>query len=244
MLVSSQCVNDKAGRETSPMIDAGDAPATKLQESVKPRMRGVSHQFAFFVALLVGPVLVAFAPSGKPRLLVAVYGLCLAGLFGVSALFHRVTWAPAARRRMRRLDHSMIFVFIAGTYTAVAGLTLTEGLSTLVLPVVWVLAVTGVVLKLAWLDAPKPLSAAMYIGVGWVAILAMPALWQVLGPAGFALLLGGGICYTIGAICYARRSPDPVPAVFGYHEVFHAFVIGAAICHLLVIAFWAIPSAA
>lgn len=218
-------------------------PSFPSEAPVKPRLRGVSHQVAFFFAIVIGPLLVVSTSGTRARALVAVYGLCLAGLFGVSALFHRVTWAPAARRRMRRLDHSMIFIFIAGTYTAVAGLTLTEGLATLVLPTVWVLAVTGVVLKLAWLDAPKPLSASMYIGVGWVAILAMPALWSALGPVGFALLLGGGICYTIGAICYARRSPDPVPSVFGYHEVFHAFVILAAICHLLVITFWAIPSA-
>lgn len=210
----------------------------------KPKLRGVSHEVAFFVALVLGPLLVVLAPNGKARALVAIYSVCLAGLFGVSALFHRVNWSPRARRRMRRMDHSMIFIFIAGTYTPVAGLTLTEGPGALVLPIVWILAVTGVVLKLAWLDAPKPISAAMYIGVGWVAILAMPALWSVLGPVGFMLLLAGGVSYTLGAICYASRRPDPVPAVFGYHEVFHAFVIGAAICHLLVIAFFAMPQAA
>lgn len=223
-------------------MTAAVEPSPKAEPPVKPRLRGVSHQVAFFFAVVIGPLLVVYTPGGRARLLVAIYGVCLAGLFGVSALFHRVTWAPEARRRMRRLDHSMIFLFIAGTYTAVAGLTLKEGLSTLVLPTVWVLAVTGVVLKLAWLDAPKPLSATMYIGVGWVAILAMPALWSALGPVGFALLLGGGICYTVGAIVYARHSPDPFPAVFGYHEIFHAFVILAAICHLLVITFFAIPN--
>ena len=213
------------------------------QAPQKPRFRGVSHEVAFFVALGLGPLLVGFAPSGRARWLVGIYAVCLLGLFGVSALFHRVNWSPRARRRMRRMDHSMIFIFIAGTYTPVAGLTLRDGLASFVLPVVWVLAVTGVVLKLAWLDAPKPLSATMYIGVGWVAILAMPSLWSVLGPLGFTLLLAGGVCYTLGAICYARRKPDPVPLVFGYHEVFHALVIGAAICHLLVIAFFAMPQA-
>lgn len=222
------------------MTTSAGAPS---DPSLKPRLRGVSHQVAFFVAVLIGPALVLLAPTGKARLFVGIYASCLAGLFGVSAMFHRITWTPGVRRRMRRLDHSMIFVFIAGTYTAVAGLMLTEGFGVLVLPTVWLLAVAGVVLKLAWLDAPKPLSAALYVGVGWVAILAMPALWSALGPGGFALLLAGGICYTIGAIIYARRSPDPSPSVFGYHEIFHAFVIMAAICHLVVIAFWALPNA-
>ncbi|MBI2704295.1 MAG: hemolysin III family protein [Actinobacteria bacterium] len=208
---------------------------------VKPRLRGVSHQIAFFVALVMGPLLIVEAPTMKARFLVTVYVVCLASLFGVSALFHRVTWSPAARRRMRRLDHSMIFLFIAGTYTPVAGLVLLDGFNAWVLPTVWLLALTGVFLKLVWLDAPKPLSAAMYIGVGWAAVLALPALFVAFGAVGFALLFAGGVLYTLGAIVYARRSPDPAPAVFGYHEIFHLFVIAAAILHFLVIAFWALP---
>ncbi len=209
---------------------------------VKPRLRGVSHQGAFYVAAVIGPLLTWASPAGTTRLAVALYSVCMIGLFGVSALFHRVTWQPAARRRMRRLDHSMIFLFIAGTYTPVAGLTLGRTQATVVLSLVWAGALTGIIVKLLWLDAPKPVAASLYVGVGWVAVMALPGLWVALGVAGFLLLVGGGVLYTIGAIVYATRRPDPVPAVFGYHEVFHAFVIVAALCHLAVIYFWVVPN--
>lgn len=221
------------------MTDVDAAPATLP----KPKLRGVSHQIAFFVTLVAGPALVLFTRPGAARINIVIYAVCLSALFGVSAAFHRITWQPAARRRMRRLDHSMIFLFIAGTYTAIV-LSLDSTVATWILVVVWAGALGGVTLKLAWLDAPQPLSATMYIALGWVAILALPWLYSALGPVGFALLAGGGICYTLGAIAYARRSPDPVPSVFGYHEVFHACVILAAICHYCVIAFWAVPKVA
>lgn len=218
-------------------------PRTFVETRVKPRLRGVSHEVAFFVAAVVGPILTWVAPSGTTRLAVALYSVCMIGLFGVSALFHRVHWSPVARRRMRRLDHSMIFLFIAGTYTPVAGLTLGRTQATIVLSLVWAGALAGIAVKLLWLDAPKPVAASLYIGVGWVAVIALPGLWVALGVVGFILLLGGGILYTVGAIVYARRKPDPVPAVFGYHEVFHAFVIAAALCHLALISFLVVPNA-
>jgi hemolysin III len=209
----------------------------------KPRQRGVSHEVAFVVAAVAGPILVLTAPSSA-RGAAAVYAGCLAGLFGVSAAFHRITWAPAARRRMRRLDHSMIFVFIAGTYTPVAGLTLDHPQATIIVTVVWIGALAGVAIKMLWIDAPRWLSAGSYVLLGWVAVIALPALYSGLGPVGFGLLVSGGVLYTVGALCYARKSPDPIPTVFGYHEVFHAFVIAAALCHFLVIAGWALPAAA
>ncbi len=210
---------------------------------VKPRLRGVSHEIAFFVVLVLGPVLIIEASMPTARLAAVVYVVCLAGLFGVSALFHRVTWTPPARRRMRRLDHSMIFVFIAGTYTPIAGLTLERTQAIVMLSLVWAGALVGVAIKVFWSDAPKGLSAALYIGLGWVAILALPGLWSSLGPIGFGLLLAGGVSYTAGSIVFASRRPDPLPTVFGYHEIFHAFVIVAAVCHFAVVAFWALPRA-
>lgn len=210
---------------------------------VKPKLRGVSHEAAFFVSLVAGPALVLAAPSGSARWLVGVYAVCLSALFGVSALFHRVTWAPAPRLRMRRLDHSMIYVFIAGTYTAIVGLAVQGGIAKVLLGLVWAGAVAGVVVKLWWRSAPRWVGAALYIVLGWVAVLGLPALLAAFGPVGFGLILTGGIAYTVGAIIFARRSPDPVPTIFGYHEVFHAFVVVAAVCHYVAVAGWALPLA-
>ncbi len=207
----------------------------------RPKLRGVSHQIAFFVTILTGPLLILVAPTAMSRFVVTIYAFGMSALFGVSALFHRVTWTHRARIRMRRLDHSMIFVFIAASYTAVLGLTLDGWQGGTLLIVVWAGAAAGVVIKLLWLDAPKALSASLYIGLGWVAIIAVPQMWASLGPGGFVLLFVGGISYTVGAVIYARRSPDPFPAVFGYHEIFHAFVIGAAVCHYLVVVLYALP---
>jgi hemolysin III len=208
---------------------------------VKPRLRGVSHQYAFFVSLLTGTVLVAAAPSARARLAVIVYAGAVAGLFGASALYHRIDWTPARRRWMRRLDHSMIFVLIAGTYTPFALLVLHGTLAAAILAVVWGGALTGIVLKLVWLDAPKALIAAVYVALGWVAIAALPAMIDRLGAVPTGLVLLGGALYTAGAVIYARQRPDPVPGVFGYHEVFHALVIAAAAAHYAVVAFFVVP---
>jgi hemolysin III len=208
----------------------------------KPRLRGVSHQWAFFVSLVTGAALVIAAPDGKPRLAAAIYAGSVAALFGTSALYHRITWASqAARRWMRRLDHSMIFLLIAGTYTPFALLALDGALSTAILIVVWAGAAGGIVLKLVWLDAPKPLVAVIYVGLGWVAVAATPDLLEELGVTGTALVAAGGVLYTIGAVVYALRRPDPAPQVFGYHEVFHALVIAAAALQYAVVAFFVIP---
>ena len=208
----------------------------------KPRLRGVSHQWAFFVSLATGTALVAAAPSGEARLAAGIYALSVAGLFGTSALYHRITWASAAARRwMRRLDHSMIFLLIAGTYTPFALLVLEGTLATVILAVVWAGALGGVVLKLTWIDAPKPLIAVIYVALGWVAVAAFPDLIDGVGWGPTALVAVGGLLYTLGAVVYAVRRPDPVPAVFGYHEVFHALVIAAAALQYAVIAFYVIP---
>jgi hemolysin III len=211
---------------------------------VKPRLRGVSHQWAFFVSCAIGAALVIAAPAGTPRLAAAIYALSVSALFGVSALYHRITWASAtARRWMRRLDHSAIFVLIAGTYTPFALLVLDGGIATVILVVVWAGALGGILLKLVWIDAPKLLTAIVYVALGWVAVAAFPDLFEELGVTGSALVVAGGFLYTAGAVVYALKRPDPVPTVFGYHEVFHALVILAAALQYAVVAFYVLPSA-
>ena len=208
----------------------------------KPRLRGVWHQWAFFVSVAIGAALVIAAPSGQPRLAAAIYALTVTALFGTSALYHRVTWASvAARRWMRRLDHSMIFCLIAGTYTPFALLVLDGDLATVILIVVWAGALAGVLMKLVWIDAPKVLVAVTYVMLGWVAVAAFPTMIERLGVTASTLVAVGGLLYTLGALVYAFQRPDPAPSVFGYHEVFHALVILAAALQYAVIAFYVIP---
>ena len=209
--------------------------------AIKPRLRGVLHQWAFFVAVVAGAVLVLVAPPGRATLATAIYAVTVAGLFGVSATYHRVDWvSTTARRWMRRLDHSMIFLLIAGTYTPFALLALHGGLATAILIVVWSGAFAGIVLNLVWIDAPKWLTAVVYVALGWVAIVAFPSLFDQLGVIATLLVGLGGILYTLGAVVYATRKPDPAPAVFGYHEIFHALVIAAAAVQYTVIAFYVV----
>jgi hemolysin III len=224
------------------MTEAAPPPFFQKPNLPKPRLRGVTHQWAFFVSLAAGAGLVVAADGGTARLAVAIYAFSVAALFGTSALYHRITWASKrARNWMRRLDHSMIFVLIAGTYTPFALLVLDGALSTVVLIVVWAGAAGGIVLKLLWVDAPKPLMAVIYVLLGWVALAAFPDLLDELGITGSILVAAGGVLYTLGAVVYALRRPDPVPTVFGYHEVFHALVILAATLQYLVVAFYVIP---
>jgi hemolysin III len=203
---------------------------------VKPRLRGVLHQYAFFIAAVVGVVLVGLADDGRARVGASVYVIGVCGLFGVSALYHRGTWSPAATRWMRRADHSMIFCFIAASYTPIALLVLHGPLALAILITVWTGALAGVVLKLVWLDAPDWLAALLYVLLGWTAVVAAPALYGALGPVRMGLLALGGILYTLGAVIYARQRPDPSPTVFGYHELFHVLVVAAAAAHFAVIA--------
>ncbi|MGA7418003.1 MAG: hemolysin III family protein, partial [Acidimicrobiales bacterium] len=205
-------------------------------EPVKPRLRGVLHECAFFASLVSGAVLVALAPTVGSALVLAVYALSISALFGVSALFHRHTWARAGRRRMRRVDHSTIYIAIAGSYTAVAGIALGGWARTAVLCIVWAGAVIGITLRQAWLDAPKWVVALPYVVVGWSAVVVVPQLVHALGGLGFGLLVAGGLAYSLGALVYARKRPNPVPGVFGYHEVFHACTIIGAVLHYVVIA--------
>ena len=218
------------------------APAAAPPEvRVKPRLRGVFHQYAVFVSLASGTLLVLLAVTTRASLAAAVYAVSVSALFGVSALYHRVTWTTPVRRRMRRLDHAMIFLLIAGTYTPVGLLVLEAPLATVVLAVVWVGATAGIVLELAWTSAPRWLGGAVYLALGWVAVVATPQLFGRLGVAGGLLIVAGGLLYSAGAAVYALRRPDPVPAVFGYHEVFHLLVIAGVAAHFLAISLFALP---
>jgi len=212
--------------------------------SIKPRLRGVLHQWAFFVSVVGGVALVVAAPAGRATIATAIYAVSVASLFGVSALYHRITWTSAdARRWMRRLDHTMIFFLIAGTYTPFCLLVLDGTLATAILCAVWGGALAGIVLNLVWIDSPKWVTAVVYVSVGWVAIIAFPDLTSELGVMAIVLLGLGGLLYTLGAVVYARKKPDPSPAVFGYHEIFHALVIAAAALQYAVIAFYVLPDA-
>ena len=210
---------------------------------VKPKLRGVSHQYAFFVSLGCGVALILAASDGRARLAASIYAVAVSALLGTSALYHRVTWRPKTRRWMRRLDHSMIFVLIAGTYTPVALLALKGSLASTILIVLWAGALGGIVFKLLWIDAPKWLLAAVYVALGLVSAAILGQLPAAIGWLGVAGLASGGLLYMVGAIVYASGRPNPWPKVFGYHEVFHALVIAAAALQYAVIAFAVLPHA-
>jgi hemolysin III len=207
-----------------------------MNVELRPRLRGVSHQYAFFVAVALGALLVAGASGARERIAAAIFAGALATMFGVSALYHRVTWRPATRRWMRRLDHAAIYLLIAGTFTPFGLLALSGAWRWTLLPIVWGGALVAIALKVVWVDGPKWLAAAIGIGLGWAGVVAMPQLIDDTGPWGAALLAIGGILYTAGALVYAVQRPDPVPAVFGYHELFHALVIAAAACQYAAVA--------
>jgi hemolysin III len=196
----------------------------------------VLHQGAFFAALAAAPVLIVGADGKYGRFAASVFAGSVASCFGASALYHRVTWSSQRTRlRMRRVDHAGVYLLIAGTYTPVSLFALDGTLRVVVLTVVWTGAVSAIVLKFAWVGAPKWLAAAIGLALGWVAVVAVPQLAAHLRPAAFVLLVAGGLTYTAGAIVYARRRPDPVPAVFGYHELFHALTIVAVTCQYVAI---------
>jgi hemolysin III len=211
--------------------------ATVVAE-LKPRLRGFLHTYAAAISIASGAALVAVAAAlrgGSAAVTTSIYAVTVTLLFGTSALYHRRTWSPRAHRFMKRLDHSMIFVFIAGTYTPIAALTLPRSAAIAVLVTVWTGALVGVVLQTAWPHSPRWLSVPCYIALGWVAVFVLPDLLHNAGVAALVLILLGGAIYTIGGIVYGLKRPNPVPGVFGFHEVFHACTLLAAICHYIAI---------
>ncbi len=206
----------------------------------KPRFRGVVHQYAFFVAVAVGVLLVLETSGTRARLAAAIFAASVASMFGASALYHRVTWSARWRPWLRRLDHAMIYLLIAGTYTPFALLVLSGAWRTTVLAGVWTGAALAMSLRFAWVDAPKWLSVFFAIALGWVGVAALPQLMKV-GAGGGLLIVAGGLLYTVGAAVYAIQRPDPAPATFGYHEVFHVLVAAAVVCQYCAIAFFVLP---
>lgn len=193
--------------------------------------------------MVLAPIVIALGPGGGDRAVVAVYAIAVVGVFGVSAVYHRFDWSPAVLAMFRRLDHSMIFVFIAASYTPVGFFALETGAAQLVLSVVWSGALVGVVGRVVWLNAPRWVLVAPYLVVGWAALLVIDDVWRGMGTVGATLLIVGGGLYTIGVLVYSTRRPDPWPRWFGYHEIFHLLVIAAVTVHYVAIAFFALPLA-
>lgn len=207
---------------------------------VKPRLRGVIHEFGCYVAVGLAVPLIRAAEPGRARISAIVFSACVIGCFGVSALYHRPTWTPRIRSRLARLDHAGVYLLIAGSYTPFGLLVLSRDWAIPVLAVVWAGVASAIVLKLCWPAVPKQVSAAIGVGLGWVGIAAMSQLLK-LPDAGIALVLAGGLGYTAGAVVYALRRPDPAPKVFGYHELFHALTVVAAGCEYAAVAFYVLP---
>jgi hemolysin III len=214
---------------------------TAADPRAKPRLRGLSHEIAFFLAIPLGVALVLDPETARGRVSAIVFAASVVAMFGASALYHRVTWSPGKRPWMRRLDHAGIYALIAGTYTPFGLLVLSGNWTIAVLAIVWTGAAAGVALKFLWVDAPKWLSAVIGVALGWVGIVAFPQILDRLGLAPALLVLAGGVAYTGGAVIYALRRPDPFPAVFGYHELFHLFVIAAVACHYVAVAVYVLP---
>ena len=220
------------------MLIARSAP-NPAAAAGKPRFRGVSHQYAFFLAVGLGVALgLADASTSRQRVAAAIFAGTVTTMFGASALYNRVNWSPRWRPWMRRLDHSMIYLVIAGTYTPFGLLVLSGAWSWVILAVVWSGVACAILVRYVWLDAPKWVATVLGVSLGWVGVAALPLILAKIGPAGLGLLLAGGVLYTIGGVVYAIRKPNPLPAVFGYHEVFHALVILAVACQYATVAFF------
>jgi hemolysin III len=202
----------------------------------------VAHELGFYVAFGVGATLVVTAEPGRALIATLIFSTSGAACFGASALYHRPTWAPGVRAWLARLDHACVYLLIAGTYTPFALIVMSPGWAAVVLSVVWGGAATATAAKLLWLRAPKWLSAVIGVALGWSGVIALPELLTI--PAmGLGLVFTGGVLYTCGAIVYIRRSPDPVPHLFGYHELFHVLTLFAAASHYAAVAFFVLPRA-
>ena len=239
---ASERMADAAAVASERVADAKTA-ADEFIARQKPRLRGVSHEWAFFVSLVAGAALVVAAPTPRATAAVAIYAASLSALLGVSALYHRINWRrPEIRRWMRRLDHSMIFLLIAGTVTPFAVLVLHGTLANALLIAVWAGAAAGIVVELVWVEAPKWVTALVYVGGRLDRRPRLPRDRRQRGTGAGALIAVGGVLYTAGAVIYARQRPDPNPAVFGYHEIFHLLVIAAAAAHFAAVAIYALPA--
>ena len=206
------------------------------QLSIKPRLRGWFHLGMTPVIQLAGLILLVAAPTTLGRLGVAIYLVAATILFGTSAMYHRGTWSGRTGRVLRRLDHANIFIFIAGTYTPLTLMLLQGSDRVILLSVIWAVAALGVTFKMVWMSAPRWLYTLLYVAMGWAAVGWLGQFWATGGPWVVALIAAGGIAYTLGALVYARKVPNPSPTWFGFHEIFHAATVIAAACHFAAIA--------
>lgn len=217
-------------------VSATQAPLDGVPLLLKPRFRGRIHQVAFFVSIPAVVALVAMADGWAARIAAIVYSASLMAVLGSSAAYHRGRWTPVALRRMKRLDHSMIFVLIAGSYTPIALLVLRGPWTVVILSLVWAGAVAGITLKLVRIDGFHVATGALYMTLGWLALVVFPQMIHGMPTSSLVLAVLGGLLYTAGAIVFATRRPDPMPSVFGFHEVWHTFMTAAAVCHFAMIA--------
>lgn len=206
-----------------------------LGETVKPRLRGWIHAGMAPVVLVAAVVLVVIAPGTTAKVSTTVFGLSAILLFGTSAIYHRGTWSPRVAGVLRRLDHTNIFLIIAGTYTPLAALLLPTPVSRNLLLVVWSGALAGLLARVFWLDAPRWLYVPIYIALGWVAVWFLPDFWRSGGPAIVWLVAAGGLAYTLGAVVYGTKRPNPSPRWFGFHEIFHVLTVVGFGCHYVAV---------
>jgi hemolysin III len=207
----------------------------QFPESVRPKLRGWLHLGAVPLSIALGVIAIALAPAGAVRWSVVVYVATTVLLFSVSAVYHRRIWGPRTEAVLKRLDHSNIYLFIAGSYTPFAVTLLSETQGRILLIAVWSVAALGVLFRVLWVGAPRPLYVALYIALGWVAIGYVPALWRNGGVAVALLILLGGLLYTLGAIVYTLRRPNPFPRWFGFHELFHSLTVAAYIAQFVAV---------
>ena len=212
-----------------------------LVDDLRPRLRGLSHAAAFVVSLPLGLFLVLEAETGRGLAAAIVFAGSVSAMFGLSALYHCFNWPEGTRRWLRRIDHAGVYGLIAGTYTPFGLLVLEGHWGTVILAIIWSGALAAILLRFVWLDAPKGLSAALGIALGWIGVVMVPQLLDTVGFGGSSLVLLGGLAYTAGALVYAFRRPNPYPAVFGFHEVFHVLVIAAVACQYSAVAFYVLP---
>ena len=212
------------------------------QRLVKPKLRGVFHELGFYAAVAVGVVVIVTADPGRARMAGVIFASCVAFCFGASAVYHRPTWRPRTRAWLARLDHAGVYLLIAGSYAPFGLIVMSRGWAIPVLGIVWGGALLAIILKLCWVQAPKRLSAAIGLTLGWVGAVAFPQLLK-LSPVAILLVAASGILYTAGAVVYARRRPDPHPQVFGYHELFHVLTVAAVACEYVAVAFYVLPRA-
>ncbi|PRY02716.1 PAQR family membrane homeostasis protein TrhA [Allonocardiopsis opalescens] len=218
-------------------VERAGRAASAAAAAVKPRLRGWLHLGAAPLALAAGIVLVALAPAGLPRISAAVYAAASVLLFGTSAVYHLGRWGAATHAVLRRMDHANIYLIIAGTYTPFVLLVLEGRLRVWMTSLVWGAALAGMVFKVLWLNAPRWLSTALYIALGWVAVFFIPQLVGGSGMAAWILILVGGLLYSLGGVVYATKWPDPAPRWFGFHEVFHALTVAAYVVQYVAVSF-------